>query len=580
MSLISVVKEITSIRKFFETRGSDSDPTALQQSFADSIIHKIGLMKDFGAMDAAKINEALSDEPVGPQTARIRAHVEELVSKSLKKSMQAPSTAATKAQTPKSNQFLKYWWRYLTETELAFLSEQSKSFNGKMALLVERAMKIGCHSGDEQTKKWMMALLVRLHYTELPSAQTLYDKIQDLKRACQSEFKMLYAEFLDEYPEQAEELPKAIFTAAYADEAPHPIELSGINAIAEAIPLRKNSKLLKKHKTPMAERLDAEKALRDSAKTDDHNFRAGTAADASVKAEPLVKAEPREVKMEVCSSDEDEAVIRAAYELKIARIRAKREMPTSPSASGSAVSVSRTADGGFCLSTKAKTESSSPIKQEDVKPETEVKHEAEKPSAAATAETPSLEDLDPYTQAALNSLRKRNVVKKMEAEAAKAQKTAPSEAPKTGSSNATKTGSSKAPKTGSSKAPKKTPAAAGKKRPAAAKTTVEKQVIIKHESKPAASAKPAAKRGSAAVKLECPKVKPSMPSLPKDGSNPKPVNYWGGIIYTARAAKKFRALKVKGDTYTEASASWGGDKPSKASWDKCLIAIKDHHSGK
>lgn len=574
MSLISVVKEITSIRKFFETRGSDSDPTALQQSFADSVIHKIGLMKDFGAMDAAKINEALSDEPVGPQTARIRAHVEELVSKSLKKSMQAPSTAATKAQSPRSSQFLKYWWRYLTETELAFLNDQNKSFNSKMTLLVERAMKIGCHSGDEQTKKWMMALLVRLHYTELPSAQALYDKIQDLKRACQSEFKMLYAEFLDEYPEQAEELPKAIFAAAYADEAPHPIELSGISAIAEAIPLRKNSKLLKKHKTPMAERLDAEKALRDAAKTDDHSFRAGTAADASIKAEPRVKAEPREVKMEACSSDEDEAVIRATYELKIARIRAKRERPTSPSASGSAVSVSRTADGGFCLSTKAKTESCSPIKQDDVKPETEVKHEAEKPSAAATDETPSLDDLDPYTQAAINSLQKRNVVKKKEADAAKAQKTAPSEAPKTGSS--------KAPKTGSSKAPKKTPAAASKKRPAAAKTTVKKQVVINH-AKPAASAntaKPAAKRGSADVKLECPKVKPGMPSLPKDGSNPKPVQYWGGIIYTARAAKKFRALKVKGDTYTEASASWGSDKPSKASWDKCVSAIKNHYSGK
>ena len=106
MSLLHVVKEITSVRKFFGTRSCDSDPTALQQSFADSIIHKIGLMKDFGAMDAAKLNEALSDDPVGPQTARIKAHVEELVGISLKKSM-ASASKDSKPEGPKSSQFLK-----------------------------------------------------------------------------------------------------------------------------------------------------------------------------------------------------------------------------------------------------------------------------------------------------------------------------------------------------------------------------------------------------------------------------------------------------------------------------------------
>jgi hypothetical protein len=172
MSLLCVLKEINSVRKFFETRSSDSDPTALQQSFADSIIHKISLMKDFGAMDAAKLNEALSDDPVGSQTARIKAHVEELVGNNCKKSMASASTHS-KPQGPKSSQFLKYWNRYCTKSELTYLSDDSKSFNSKLTLLVERAMKVGCHSGEEQTKKWMLALLVRLHYKELPSAHSL-----------------------------------------------------------------------------------------------------------------------------------------------------------------------------------------------------------------------------------------------------------------------------------------------------------------------------------------------------------------------------------------------------------------------
>jgi hypothetical protein len=375
MSLLHVVKEITSVRKFFGTRSCDSDPTALQQSFADSIIHKIGLMKDFGAMDAAKLNEALADDPVGPQTARIKAHVEELVGISLKKSM-ASASKDSKPEGPKSSQFLKYWNRYCTKSELAYLGDDSKSFNSKLTLLVERAMNVGCHSSEEQTKKWMLALLVRLHYKELPSAQSLYDKVQDLKRTCKAEWKNVYAEFIDEFPENAEELPQSIFGVAYADEAPHPVELSGLNAIAKAIPLRENSKLLKKGK-PLQDRVDAEKALHDVDRTDDHDF----------QEQPVLKVvTPKRVKLEPVNdephsptSDDEEVIM---LKLKLAKVRAKRErLSPSPSpspavtrASGSAVSVIRSEDGGFRLSAKPK-QPESPTEQDAVKPKAEVKDE-------------------------------------------------------------------------------------------------------------------------------------------------------------------------------------------------------------
>ena len=74
------------------------------------------------------------------------------------------------------------------------------------------------------------------------------------------------------------------------------------------------------------------------------------------------------------------------------------------------------------------------------------------------------------------------------------------------------------------------------------------------------------------------KILKAMPHIPKDGSSPKPVRYWGGVIYTATKAKKFRALKERGNAYTEASASWGGSKPSKEAWVKCVKAIEKHHS--
>ena len=74
------------------------------------------------------------------------------------------------------------------------------------------------------------------------------------------------------------------------------------------------------------------------------------------------------------------------------------------------------------------------------------------------------------------------------------------------------------------------------------------------------------------------KILKAMPPIPKDRSSPKPVRYWGGVIYTAIKAKKFRALKERGNNYTESSASWGGSKPSKEAWVKCVKAIEKHHS--
>ena len=67
----------------------------------------------------------------------------------------------------------------------------------------------------------------------------------------------------------------------------------------------------------------------------------------------------------------------------------------------------------------------------------------------------------------------------------------------------------------------------------------------------------------------------SMPKLPADGSNPKPVPYGTGIIYTSRRNRAFRALRVRGNNYTESSRSWGGDRPAKAAWVSCVKAIDE-----
>ena len=47
-----------------------------------------------------------------------------------------------------------------------------------------------------------------------------------------------------------------------------------------------------------------------------------------------------------------------------------------------------------------------------------------------------------------------------------------------------------------------------------------------------------------------------MPKDTLDGTNPSAVNYLQGVIYTCQTQKKFRGLRVRGNPYTEKSASW------------------------
>ena len=95
----------------------------------------------------------------------------------------------------------------------------------------------------------------------------------------------------------------------------------------------------------------------------------------------------------------------------------------------------------------------------------------------------------------------------------------------------------------------------------------------------AASGKPTRGKQEAveATKANVVKLMPKV--KPEDGS-PAPVVYGGGVIYTSFAKRAFRALKVRGDNYTEKRAAWGGPKPSVAAWKTVIKAIEDHHKGK
>ena len=71
-----------------------------------------------------------------------------------------------------------------------------------------------------------------------------------------------------------------------------------------------------------------------------------------------------------------------------------------------------------------------------------------------------------------------------------------------------------------------------------------------------------------------------MPKATNPDAKVKPVHYWGGVIYTAVKMKKFRALKVRGDNYSECSRQWGVSRTQKEAWTDCVRAIEARHKPK
>ena len=163
------------------------------------------------------------------------------------------------------------------------------------------------------------------------------------------------------------------------------------------------------------------------------------------------------------------------------------------------------------------------------------KAKAEAKAEAAEAEPPTdpkFKDLDPHSQAAIKALNERNLKKNKDAQ----QKHAIAKEFK------------------------------GKK---GAAQKAQKELMKR----------PAAKKEVKREPLEVDK-KQIKAAMPQDDATSQPVLYNGGIVYTVHKAHKFRALRVRGDAYTESSASWGKTRTKSEAWSTVIRAIDKHARSK
>ena len=392
-------------------------------------------------------------------------------------------------------------------------------------------------------------------------------------------------------------MPSTIFKAAYPNEPPISARVIGIHKIADSIPLRGNSKLLKGTKDNSNTRRESEGAFKTTKEAREPEpsprARASHARDDTPMPASSARFEP--------TRDDAEMVLLKEYELKLAKLRAVKTEPieaqprnaeTSLETTGT-IQLRRNPDGSLCLNRSSspphpthEAEARSEVKAE-VKPEVkaEVKTEPRDGATSATAAVITVGELDPYAQAAITALDKKTVAKRLaqtekrKADAATRKAEAKPKAvaasstirPKRRLMVKTEAATALAPES------KPTPKSAAKDK------KKRKLAILREEAARAKNVKAAKKER---VKKEQQEIEilskaDVMKAMPKgeDDShdNPPAVHFKTGCIYTAIKPRRFRALLIRNDKYTERSAAWGKNAADKkAAWAKLVTSIDKH----
>ena len=566
----SVIREVNSVKAFFGARSKTSDSdcvrTALQSTFTSGIVQLFSACASIDKDDATRLIASLGNLPVGD------ANLDKIKSCIDSKLLHAPQRAQG-ASTVKDQQ-LKCWWNMLTQSDWDFIKDEKRSMNSKMTKMQERGNLIGCTNLSEQTLKWMLAVLLMFHYKDLPSANIIREKLQELKEVVATERKPYPMEQMQVFPDTPDKLPKHVYDYAYTDGPPVEVLVPGIHSIAKKNCLRSNNRLLSvggsRSKSsaikgePLAAKIEPTdddpspmKAVHSSNVTID-----GAPVQLYNRDDPVEKQLYNSYQADLWKHRaHKQGVLMSPSDTPAARLAGRVDCDNDPSAPvkveadglHGSMPLKFEADGSYTISPRL----AMPVPAHGEPSST---HAATKKEAGAEDEG----DLDcPFALAAIAAFGTRNENKKAAQAATRADKAAKKLADK-----AADTANVKKPKADTK--PELTPAAGAKNK-------------LKAEMKHVKKVKPEKKEPIAEFKeVSSDKILKSMPSQKTLESAAKvdPIHYRGGVVYTVQKERKFRALRIRGDKWSETSKQWGSKRTAKEAWSEAIKAIDAEHSKK
>ena len=248
-----ILKEIMSVKKFVAARkqhhgAGDSSMVQRLGSFTAKLKKLIINHKISSANDISNIMSELNESPCGD--SRTASIIECLEKCMMDVNEDYEPMAEDDGTSGKSK--LTTWWNYFTESDWKAFASNGKSWWAITELAVHRARSFGCCNPNEISVKWLMALLLVIHYKRSSMSSPLhkYRLFSDLKALFDSASKCGHSitTQLSEYPRDPSELPSEM-QACYLDDPAvnkdkHP-DITSVPKIAKIIPTRKTSALLK-----------------------------------------------------------------------------------------------------------------------------------------------------------------------------------------------------------------------------------------------------------------------------------------------------------------------------------------------
>lgn len=138
--------------------------------------------------------------------------------------------------------------KYLNAADWAIMDDGNKSLTAKATVVVSRWVAVGLKNLSEDTVRFGAALVVTCHFSQLPSAKSIYNIVQDMKDLFKSTPKPdCPGAVLKTYPLDPKQLEAERLKHAYPDDDP-PLnrEAERLRLIAKNYtPVRSTSKLLK-----------------------------------------------------------------------------------------------------------------------------------------------------------------------------------------------------------------------------------------------------------------------------------------------------------------------------------------------
>ena len=253
-----VLNEIKSARQFVEARrkhGHDVDMSQILVSFSTKVTKLIN-QTSLSSTEIGVVMSELEQSPyTSEQTAAIIAKLDEKLINSLGSDDAPGSHASGSGKSPSTvggaKSSIIAWWNYFSQDEWDAMKSDDRSFYQKAELAVHKSSSFGCVDPDEKGVKWLLALLLKLHYNnEQPDALVRFRKFNELKTLFVSEAQVRKSRgvpaSLLQYPKNTDDCPAFVKEAlSGAVNRDNDSDCVGLSKVCSSIPMRKTSALLK-----------------------------------------------------------------------------------------------------------------------------------------------------------------------------------------------------------------------------------------------------------------------------------------------------------------------------------------------